>query len=102
MTPRAHELTADAVEPRRRATDPLWWRVLDRFGLPTLLVLFFLVVGTRWMEEDRKERRELLARVATAVENNTAALVQLAAEERAHADAVRMTWPKVKYNPKEE
>lgn len=88
-------LTLDA--PHRRSSDiPVWFRVLKELGLPTLYAVALLFVLVRWVDGERVDRRELLSRLATSIEAQTVALQGLAAEERAHADAVRLTWPRVR------
>jgi hypothetical protein len=74
--------------PPSRREDALWYRVLDRFGLPTLMAVLLLGYVLRQGEAERSERRELLAGIRTAIETQTITLRELAAAERAHADAV--------------
>lgn len=73
--------------PARRE-DALWFRVLDRFGLPTLLTVLLLAYVLRQGEAERAERRELLLSLRGAIEQQTATLRDLASAERAHAEAV--------------
>ncbi len=79
--------------------DPAWLRVLREFGLPVLLTLVLTRFVLRQSDEDRRERRELLARIAVAVEAQTLKLTELALAERAHADAVSATWPRLRLPP---
>ncbi len=95
------DLAATLEAPRRRV-DPLWWRVLERFGLPTLLVLLLLGYVLRQGEAERRERVELLSGLRTAIEQQTVALRSLAAEQRAYADVVRLTWPRLRVSPPKE
>lgn len=82
--------------PERRTTDATWFRVLDRFGLPTLFAVLLLGYVLRQGEGEQRERRELLGALRGAIEQQTAALVTLAAEQRTTADAIRATWPRVR------
>lgn len=70
---------SEAIDKQRRGTDSLWFAVLERFGLPTLLVLLFLWKGLGWVEEDRRERQEILAKISENMTAQTIALRELAA-----------------------
>lgn len=94
--PPAAELAADAPRRARRTDDPAWLRVLERFGLPTLLTLMFAAYVLRSAESDRQERTKVLAAVAETLQENTAALRALAAEQRAFGEAVRLSWPNLR------
>jgi hypothetical protein len=57
--------------------DPLWFRVLERFGLPTLFAL--LAMGTIFwqIKANREDRREDQKAFLDALQKNTAALDSL-------------------------
>lgn len=80
--------TPDTTE-RRRSTDATWFRVLERFGLPTLFALVLLGSTLARERADRSERVELLAKLTAAIEEQTKAFRELRDAEYAHADAVR-------------
>ncbi len=90
------ELQAAPARARERQEPPLWFRVLDRFGLPTMFAVALLLFVLRNSEADRAERRELLSGIKTSIDRQTLALQELAAREEEHADAVRLTWPRVR------
>jgi N-glycosylase/DNA lyase len=76
-------------------TDPptaTWYRVLDRFGLPTLfaLALLWQMFGTA--RADREERTVLLEKLTQAVQAQTSAMQEVARAEREHVDAVRVAF----------
>ncbi len=81
------------------APEKLWFRVLDRFGLPTLFAVLLLGYVLRQGEAERVERRELLGGIKAAIEQQTVALRELAAREEEHAAAVRLTWPTLRLPP---
>ena len=84
------------IETPGHTTRPVWVWILERFGLPSALVILFLWKGLGWIEEDRRDRREILARLATAIESQTTTLERLAIEHRELNDTVRATWPPVR------
>lgn len=93
------------AEPRR-STDARWFRVLDRFGLPTVLLLAVLWKASVWVEADRLERATVLRAIVDQLTAQTGLLTiqtelmrQLATEERRHADAVTATWPAMRVPP---
>lgn len=77
------------TKPNRRGSDTLWFSVLDRFGLPTLLVLLFLWKGMEWVEADRKERAEILAQLSANIAAQTIVLKDMSAHDRETAEAIR-------------
>lgn len=81
---------------KRRTVDALWFKLLDRFGLPTLFAVALLGYVLRQGEADRKERAELLGRLATAIDAQTVALREVMRETRDTADVVRAHWPRVR------
>ena len=85
------------TEPlQRRSSDSTWFRILDRFGLPTLLAIVLLGYVLRNGEADREERRQLLSGIKAAIEEQTKVLSRLAIAEEEHAQAVRLTWPQLR------
>lgn len=85
----------------------MWYRVLERFGLPTLFAVALLGYEFTRAKWDRQERTDLLGGIKAAITEQTkaqvqaaAALHELAQEERSHADAVRLTWPRVREPPR--
>lgn len=74
---------------RRRATDSTWFRVLERFGLPTLFALLLLGYVLRQGDAEARERRELLTAIRDAVTNQTIVIRELALNQARHADEVR-------------
>jgi hypothetical protein len=81
---------------RRRPTDAVWFRILERLGLPTLYAVVLLGLLTRWVDAERLDRRELLGRLASSIEKQTQALSALATEQRGVTDALRVTWPRLR------
>lgn len=79
-------MTTGLIPSRRE--DALWFRILDRFGLPTLMAVMLLAYVLRQGEAERTERRELLLSLRSAIEQQTSTLRDLASAERAHAEAV--------------
>jgi hypothetical protein len=80
----------------RRRLDPLWFRVLERFGLPTLYAIGAGALVVWMVRGDVAERRELLHAIRNAVEQQTVALRDLKTAEDRHADAVAATWPRLR------
>jgi hypothetical protein len=79
----------DSTDLRRRVGDtPIWFRLLDRFGLPTLFAIALLWHVLATGKADREERHVLLRQLTVAISANTSALEELASSERAHASAV--------------
>jgi hypothetical protein len=77
---------------RRRAQDrPLWFKVIDRFGFPTFIVIVLLVFGNKVYDDamkraDRQEERqetrdkalnETMQKMAANVEEQTRTLHEL-------------------------
>lgn len=82
---------------------PTWYQALRELGLPTVLTLALLAVLVRWQDAEREDRRAVLGRLTAAVEHQgellqveSANLAALAREERDHADAIRVTWPRIR------
>lgn len=92
MTP-----AAPAGDPtRRRRDDSTWFRVLDRFGLPTLLTLLLFWAWQGAIREERAaqgvERARLIQvvdRLTVAIETNTEAGRTTAAELAQLSERVR-------------
>lgn len=71
-------------ERKKRQEDVLWFKVLDRFGLPTLfstvLLAFLLTVGQRMMQQnddERKANRLLLDSFVASLNTNSKLLEKM-------------------------
>lgn len=71
---------------KQRQEDALWFKVLDRFGLPTLfstvLLAFLLTVGQRMMQQnddERKANRLLLDNFVASLNTNSKLLERMVA-----------------------
>lgn len=71
---------------KKRQEDVLWFKVLDRFGLPTLfstvLLAFLLTVGQRMMQQnddERKANRLLLDSFVASLNTNSKLLERMVA-----------------------
>jgi len=85
-----------AVRMGTRAQDATWFRVLDRFGLPTLFATALLVNVLRSASADREERRELLTGIRDAINRQTVVLGAIVRGQDEAAAALRLTWPKLR------
>lgn len=81
---------------QRRRDDSTWFRILDRFGLPTLLTLLLFWAWQGAIREERAsqagERDRLIGvmeRQTRALDANTAAALAQVSELRTIADRVR-------------
>lgn len=80
---------------KRQGDVPLWFRVLERFGLPTLLALVLMAVLGRMIENDREDRKTANAAMATAIKEQA---TTLAGAIREQATAIKDLGEQVEEN----
>lgn len=82
MATKEYQLTN---EPRKkRQEDVLWFKILDRFGLPTLFALIMLIYMMRigeqqlqMMNREREANREVLSAIAQSMHETSVNLQRL-------------------------